>query len=132
MKITSVPDRTLYTGEDVTFTCDITLAPAVDSEVTVTASWTGPGGPITAGVSDIAGSGPYQSTLTLSTLTTSDSGDHTCTASVSPDPPSPLLLASEEATDVHMATVGMLPSFIYHRIQFSLLNFNTRKVIFSN
>ncbi len=108
MEITSVPDRTLYTGEDVTLTCDITLDPAVDSEVAVTASWTRSGGPITAGVSDITGSGPYQSTLTLSSLTTSDSGDYTCTASVSPDPPSPFLLASEVATDIHMATVGML------------------------
>ncbi len=112
MEITSVPDRTLYAGENVTLTCDITLDPAVDSEVAVTASWTGPGGPITAGVSDITGTGPYQSTLTLSSLTTYDSENYTCTASVSPDPPSPFLLASEVATDTHMATVGMLVSFI--------------------
>ncbi len=76
---------TLRHGDDLIFTCDITLDPAVDSEVAVTASWTGPGGPITAGVTDITGSGlAYQSTLTLSTLATSDSGDYTCTASVGP------------------------------------------------
>ncbi len=103
---------TLRHGDNLTLTCGITLDPAVDSEVAVTASWTGPGGLITAGVSDVTGSGPYQSTLTLSSLITSDSGDYTCTASVSPDPPSPFLLASEVATDVHMATVGMLSSFI--------------------
>ncbi len=75
---------TLRHGDPLTFTCNITLDPAVDSEVAVTASWTGPGGPITAGVSDVTGSGPYQSTLTLSSLTTSNSGDYTCTASVGP------------------------------------------------
>ncbi len=57
----------------------------MDSEVVVTASWTGPVGPITAGVSDITGSGlAYQSTLTLFSLTTSDSGLYNCTASVGP------------------------------------------------
>ncbi len=106
VEITSVPDRTLYNGEDVTLTCDITLDPAVDTGVAVTVSWTGPGGSITAGVSDIRGSGPYQSTLTLSSLTTSDSGDYTCTATVDPEPLSTFQLPSEVATDVHVATVG--------------------------
>ncbi len=64
--VTADPDWTLYADEDVTL-----MDPAVDSEVAVTASWTGPCGPITDGVSDIAGSGlAYQSTLTLSSLTT--------------------------------------------------------------
>ncbi len=105
MKITSVPDRTLYTGEDVTLTCDITLDPAVDSGVAVTASWTGPGGPIIAGVSDITGSGPYQSTLTLSSLTTSKSGDYVCTASVDPDPPTMVLTGSSSQARTSI-TVG--------------------------
>ncbi len=89
------PDRTLYTGEDVSLTCDITLDPAVDSEVTVTASWTVPSGlGLSAGVMDRFHTNPllYRSTLTLSFLMTSDSGDYTCTASVDLYPPSPFVL----------------------------------------
>ncbi len=83
MTVTSSPDLPLYAGEDVTLTCDITLDPAVpaavDTEVTVTASWTGPGGPITAGVSDMTNAAPYQSILTLSN---SAAGDYTCVATL--------------------------------------------------
>ncbi len=89
------PDRTLYTDEDVTLTCGITLDPAVDSEVTVTASWTVPSGlGQSAGVMDRLLTNPllYRSTITLSFLTTFDSGDYTCTASVDPYPPSPFVL----------------------------------------
>ncbi len=81
------PDRTLYTGEDVTLTCDITLDPAVDSEVTATASWTVPSGlGVSAGVMDKLQTNPllYRSTITLSFLMTSDSGDYNCTATVDP------------------------------------------------
>ncbi len=81
MTVTSSPDRPLYTGDNVTLSCDITLDPAVDSEVAVTASWTGPGGPITAGVSDMADAAPYRSTLTLSN---SAAGDYTCAATLQP------------------------------------------------
>ncbi len=105
--VSADPDRTLYTDEDVSLTCDITLDPAVGSEVAVTASWTGPGGPITTGVSDISGSGlAYQSTLTLSSLTTSDSGLYTCTASVDPAVPTPLVVGSGDGTDSHTIAVG--------------------------
>ncbi len=83
MTVTSIPDWTLHAGEDATLTCDITLDPAVDSEVTVTASWTGPDGPITGGVSDMTDAAPYQSTLTLSN---SAAGDYmyTCAATLKP------------------------------------------------
>ncbi len=78
MTVTSSPDRPLYAVKDITLTCDITLDPAVDSEVAVTASWTGPGGPITIGVSEVTGSGlAYQSTLTLSNPA---AGVYTCAA----------------------------------------------------
>ncbi len=120
MTVISSTNRTLYAGEDVTLTCDITLDPAVGSEVAVTASWTGPGGPITAGVSDISGSGlAYQSTLTLSFLTSSDSGLYTCTASVDPDVPTPLVVGSEDGTDSHTITVGKGPEYLTHDIHYS-------------
>ncbi len=104
MAVTPNPDRTLYNGESVILICTITLDPAVDSVVTVTASWAGPGGAITGGVSGVTGSGPYQSTLTLSSLVTSDTGDYTCTASV--DPSTPQVVDSEDGTDTHAITVG--------------------------
>ncbi len=117
--VTADTDQTLYTDEVVTLTCDITLDPAVDSEVTVTASWTGPGGPITAGVSEVTGSGlTYQSTLTLSSLTTSDSGLYTCTASVDPAVPTPLV-GSGDGTDSHTIAVGKGPEYLTHDIQYS-------------
>ncbi len=116
--VTADPDRTLYANEVVTLTCDITLDPA-DTEVTVTASWTGPGGPITAGVSDMTDAAPYQSTLTLSSLTTSDSGLYTCTASVDPAVPKPLVVGSGGGTGNHIITVGKGPQYLTHDIQYS-------------
>ncbi len=102
--VTASPDRILYDGESVTLTCTITVDPAVDSVVAVTVSWVGPDGAITDGVSGVTGSGPYQSTLTLSSLVTSDTGDYTCTASVGTS--TPQVVASEDGTDTHTITVG--------------------------
>ncbi len=109
MAVTAFPDRTLYDGESVTLTCTITLDPAVDSVVAVAASWAGPdGGLLSNGarvtVSGVIGSGPYQSTLTLSSLVTSDTGVYTCTASAVTS--TPQVVASEDVTDTHTITVG--------------------------
>ncbi len=63
-----VPQGPLYTGTNLTLTCDITLSEDVDTAVDVTASWTGPGGalPGDVTVTDAVGSGSsYQSTLTF-------------------------------------------------------------------
>ncbi len=107
--VTASQDQTLYDGESVTLTCTITLDQAVDSVVAVTASWAGPGGGVLSyggrvTVSGVTGSGPYQSTLTLSSLVTSDTGDYTCTASV--DPSTPQVVASGDDTDTHTIAVG--------------------------
>ncbi len=109
MVVTAVSDRTLYNGESVTLTCTMTLVPAVDSVMAVTVSWAGPdGGMLSNGgrvsVSGVTGSGPYQSTLTLSSLVTSDTGGYTCTASV--DPSTPQVVASGDGTDDHTITIG--------------------------
>ncbi len=102
--VTASPDRILYDGESVTLTCTITLDPAVDSVIYVTASWAGPDGAISDGVSGVTGSGPYQSTLTLPSLVTSDTGVYACTASVGTS--TPQVVASEDVTDTHTITVG--------------------------
>ncbi len=109
MAVTPNPDRTLYNGESVTLTCTITVDPAVNSDVAVTVSWAGPDeGMLSTGgrvaLSGVTGSGPYQSTLTLFSLMTSDTGDYTCTASV--DPSTPQVVASGDVTDTHTITVG--------------------------
>ncbi len=111
MAVTANPDRTLYDGESVTLTCTNTLDPAVDSVVAVTVSWAGPGGSITDGVSGVTGSGPYQSTLTLSSLVTSDTGDYTCTACVGTS--TPQVVASEDGTDTHTITVGKVLGYVF-------------------
>ncbi len=81
----------------------------MDSVVAVTASWAGPGGGLLSNggrvtVSGVTGSGPYQSTLTLSSLVTSDTGDYTCTASVGTS--TPQVVASGDGTDTHTIAVG--------------------------
>ncbi len=81
----------------------------MDSVVAVTALWAGPnGGMLSNGgrviVSEVTGSGPYQSTLTLSSLVTSDTGGYTCTASVGSS--TPQVVPSEDVTNTVMITVG--------------------------
>ncbi len=56
-------------------------------------------------VSGVTGSGPYQSTLTLSSLEEADAGVYTCTASASPDN-SPFVTASNESSTTKQVTVG--------------------------
>ncbi len=109
MAVTANPDRTLYDGESVIVTCTITLVSAVDSVVAVTVSWAGPGGGVLSNggrvtMSGVTGCGPYQSTLTLSSLITSDTGGYTCTASVGTS--APQVVASGDGTDDHTIIVG--------------------------
>ncbi len=104
MSVSAAPDRTLYTGEDVTLTCDITLDPAVDINLPVTASWTGPDGTLRAG-RDMTDAVPYHSTLTLSSLTTSDAGDYTCSARI---------IGSVDAIAAFTITVGKGPVMMHN------------------
>ncbi len=103
--------RSFYYGDTVTLTCIITLDPAVDSVVAVMVSWAGPDGKFAfhrdrVTVSDVTGSGPYQSTLTLSSLNTSNTGLYTCTASAGPDVSTAHIVASENVTVSHTINVG--------------------------
>ncbi len=71
----------------------------------VIVTWAGPVGEITPGVTDVTGSGPYQSTLTLS-VEKADAGVYSCTASVDPDPSSTFVLASTPGTSEYTLTIG--------------------------
>ncbi len=113
MEITSAPDRTLYTDESLSLTCKVSLSPSVDTAVDVTITWTGPQGEVlsTDGrvtLSDVTGSGPYKSILSLYSLGSSDMGSYTCIASVDPDPSTPhiYIVASGNVTDAHDIAIG--------------------------
>ena len=74
----------------------------------MTVLWTGPPGntspdnPTPTMDSDTV----YESTVTFSSLETSDSGDYTCTATVSPDPSSEFVAESGEGTEALNIIVG--------------------------
>ncbi len=105
MEITLDPDRSLYTNESVTLTCSVLLSASVDTAVNVSVVWSSPQGDILSTHEHVTESGPYQSTLTLSSLTTSDSGDYTCTVTSDPHD-SPFVTASSEHLATQSVTVG--------------------------
>ena len=82
-----LPTGPLYTGTNVTLTCNIVLNDQVDSPVKVNVTWSGPGDNITSDVlSGIAeSSSPFQSMFTFAPLNSDDAGDYTCESTVSPD-----------------------------------------------
>ncbi len=123
VEITSDPNRHLYTDKSVTLTCGVTLSPSVDTAVDVSITWNGTRGEMLSGdgrgnVSGVTGSGPYQSTLTVSSLEEADTGGYTCTASASPDN-SPFVTASDESSTTVQVTVGKYTVCTYSTITFS-------------
>ena len=73
-------------GGDITFTCTIVVDSAVDTDVMVAAVWSGPDGALTgSNTTDPDSDGTYESTLTLTSLETINSGGYTCTAMASSD-----------------------------------------------
>ncbi len=105
VEITSDPDRSLYTDESVTLTCSVLLSASVDTAVNVSIVWSSPQGDTMSTHERVTESGPYQSTLTLSSLTTFDSGDYTCTVTSDPRD-SPFVTASNEHIATQSVTVG--------------------------
>lgn len=103
--ITANSDRTLYNGEDVILTCTITLDPAVDDAVFVTISWTGPSGGM-LGSRRVADTDTYVSSITLDSLTTSDAGQYTCTASICLYEALACITCSDSGIDSHSIAVG--------------------------
>ncbi len=108
VEITSDPDRSLYTNETVTLTCSVLLSAFVDTAVDVSVVWSGPRGDTMSIAERVTESVPYQSTLTVSSLTTSDSGDHNCTATAD-SRNSPFVTASSSSTVANIS-VGKFSS----------------------
>ena len=107
--VTASPNGTIFTGSPLTLTCSIELSEAVNIAVTVNTVWSGPPGTqFTTTTSDatMMTATTYTSTDTISSVETSDSGEYTCTATVSLTSNS-FVLASGGATGSTSVTVGM-------------------------
>ena len=78
----SLPGGSLYEGTSLTLTCNITLPDTVNSEdVTVAVQWTSVDSSDRVMVSTVSSMrSPFISTLTLSPLNMSDSGQYSCRA----------------------------------------------------
>ena len=108
------PNRTgvLYAGTPLTLTCSIQLNPAVDTTVMVTRTWSGPGSQAVSISSRVTVSNLvkrsenlYETTIEFGPLTTTDTGDYECEATVAPDPQSQFVIMSTAGSDMHSVTV---------------------------
>ena len=95
--VSITPNRTgvLYAGTPLTLTCSIQLNPAVDTTVMVTRMWRGPGSQTVSNSSHVTvsnlverGAFLYETTIQFVPLSTTDSGNYKCEATVTPDPQS--------------------------------------------
>ena len=86
-------------GSDVNLTCTVELSPAVDVPVTVTTVWTGPDGFMTTNTTQtVMGSNTtYTSVVMVSSFGRNQSGNYTCTATISSTAPF-LLRSTQSAT----------------------------------
>ena len=106
--VTASPEGTIFTGSSLTLTCSIELSEAVNIAVTVNTVWNGPPGTqftTTTSVATRMTATTYTSTATISSVETSDSGEYTCTATVSST--SPFLTDSELMLSSTNIIVGM-------------------------
>ena len=98
-----------YAGTNFTLTCTIELRTAVDTQVVVNSTWRGPLGiPTGTRVVSSAPTGTgarYQTILMFRPLNTSDSGNYTCEATVSPSPESQFISGSAAGRDTLSVTV---------------------------
>ena len=81
----TVSNSSVIVGSTVTLTCTVELSPAVDVPVTVNTVWTGPAGFSTTNTAQaMAGNTTtYTSTAIVSSFGRAQSGNYTCTATVS-------------------------------------------------
>ena len=102
------PDDVLSAGINLTLICTIQLNTAVDTNIMVNTSWTGPA--VFASNSHISITDlnelvtPYKTALLFSPLNITDNGSYTCHADVRPHPSSPFIMMNSD-TDTHTITV---------------------------
>ena len=96
----------LYAGTPLTLTCSIQLNPAVDTTVMVTRMWRGPGSQTISNSSHVTvlnlverGAFLYETTIQFVPLSTTDSGNYECEATVTPDPQSQFVNMSTTGSD---------------------------------
>ena len=102
----------LYAGIPLTLTCSIQLNPAVDTTVMVTRMWRGPGSQGVSNSSRVTVSNLlkrsaflYKTTIEFDPLSTTDSGNYECEATVTPDPQLQFVNMSTTGNDMHSVTV---------------------------
>ena len=104
--VTTIADQTPYNGSVFTITCNIELDSAIDTDVTVTGTWSRMGQQLSTNttttcitVSDTDSS--YQTTLTFEHLgvVSSHDGSYTCEATVVPNPPTAFILRMTSQSD---------------------------------
>ena len=112
--VSITPNHTgiLYAGTPLTLTCSIQLNPAVDTTVMVTRMWRGPGSQVVSNswrvtVSNLLKRSTllYETTIEFVPLSTIDSGDYECEATVTPDPQSQFVIMSTRGSDTHTIIV---------------------------
>ena len=103
----------LYTSTPLILTCSIQLNPVVDTTVMVTRMWRGPGSQGISNsshvtVSKLVGRSTllYETTIQFVPLSSTDSGDYECEATVTPDPSqSQFVIMSTTGNDTHAVNV---------------------------
>ena len=106
------PADVLSAGINLTLICTIQLNTAVDTDVVVNTSWTGPTAMFASNsqgrisVTSLTGSIPlYETRVFFSPLNITDSGTYVCQADVRPNPSSPFITINQD-TATQTITVG--------------------------
>ena len=95
--------------DTVTLTCTVVLDASVDVSVTVNTMWTGPAGVALSPTDPVeVSSRRYTSTVTVSSFGRDQSGEYTCTATVSSASPSPLITGNPSMSGTSRITTGEL------------------------
>ena len=112
VSITPNHSGVLYAGTPLTLTCSIQLNPAVDTTVMATRMWRGPGSQVVSNSSHVTVSNllkrltfVYETTIEFDLLSTTDSGNYECEATVTPDPQSQFVIMSTTGSDTHTIIV---------------------------
>ena len=112
VSITSNRTGILYAGTPLTLTCSIQLNPAVDTTEMVTRMWRGPASQAVSNSSRVTVSNLvsrsgflYEMTIQFIPLSTTDSGNYECEATVTPHPQSQFVIMSTTGSDALYITI---------------------------